>query len=67
MYKGAKPGQTVYYARNWYEEREAVELIAYTKDRQDLTHPNCAVILDNGLRMRVDIKNIYRLPSEGVK
>lgn len=60
MYRGAKPGQAVFYARNAYEERAEVQLVYYYKDHKQLAQPNCAVISDNGINIHVPIKNIYR-------
>ena len=60
MYRGAKEGQIVFYSRNPWEEREAVEFVRYYKDTPSLTHPNAAIIRDGGIAIHVDIKNIYR-------
>lgn len=60
-YRTAKPGQTVFYALNHWEEREAVEFISYYKSHADLVKPNGAVIrLKNGMPLHTEVSKIYK-------
>lgn len=63
MYKTAKPGQVIYYGKNFWEPRREVVFVRYYKDNKYLLHPNTAVVEEGGIQMSVDIKDIYRKPE----
>lgn len=63
MYKTGKPGQKVYYSTYVWQERREVVLLRYFKDIPSLLHNNSAIIEERGLRMKVDIKDLYRTPE----
>ena len=59
-YASGKTGQVIFYSRNFWEPRRQVTLVRYYKLRPDLKHNNCAIIQDGGIRIHVDIKDLYR-------
>ncbi len=62
-YATGKPGQVIYYSRNHWEPRRPVTLVRYYKFHPDLKHNNSAIIQDGGIRISVDIKDLYRKES----
>lgn len=59
-YRGAEPGQVIYYERNHWEPRLPAKLIRYYKTDKDLELFNSAVIDLDGLPLRVPIKTVFR-------